>query len=93
MPDNKTLDFIIRREEINEKVLGEDDGWTETGNSFCDPMSELIDSWNKEKRLTLVCKNDLNGSTAVLVPAKRAGSSKRAAILTSRVWKIYEGTE
>lgn len=79
-------------EAVNEKCSGTDYGWEQSGpDSPIDGMKELVDMFAYEKRLTLVAKNKICGSTAILVPAKRGGAKKyekRLAVIASRTSRL-----
>lgn len=80
-------------EEVNEKCSGEDYGWEPSSGpgSHVAVMEELIDMFACEKRLTLIAKNKICGSTAILVPAKRGGAKeyeKHLAIIASRTSRL-----
>lgn len=79
-------------EAVNEKCSGTDYGWEQSGSdSPINGMEELVDMFACEKRLTLVVKNKMCGSTAILVPAKRGGAKQyetKIAVITSRTSKL-----
>lgn len=80
-------------EEVNEKCSGEDYGWLQSSGegSLVGKMKDLVDEFNHEQRLTLLVKNKMCGSTAILVPAKRGGAKKyekHLAIITSRTSRL-----
>lgn len=86
-------------EEVNEKCSGQDEGWEASGSGTpIASMEELISMFACEKRLTLITKNKICGSTAILVPAKRGGAKQyktQLAIVASRTSKLvsYETEE